>query len=83
MAYDAVGREIGGNVIGIGRPGEVRFVARIAIGRNRLVIAVDVAQRAGHSSVCPSQREYRRVVEGRRVPGRRTVAKSAVRRKSR
>ena len=51
MAYDAVGREIRGNVIGIGRPGEIRLVTGIAIGRNRLVIAVDVALHAGNRGV--------------------------------
>jgi len=60
----------------------IRLVATIAILRNRRVVAVDVALNAGERRVETNQREYRRVIENRGIPGRRRVAGRASRREA-
>lgn len=47
----ACGWKAGGNVIGIGCPRVVCFVAGIAISRHRCVVVVRMALRAGHRDV--------------------------------
>jgi len=82
VAYGTVGREIRRSVIRIGGPVKVFLVARVALGGNRLVVAVDMALHAGYRGMRPGQGEHRRVIEGRRFPCRRGVAESAIRRET-
>ena len=74
----ASSRKASGRMIWIGRSLVVGFVARIAIGRNRCVVIVDVTTRAGHAGVCARKWERRVVViKRRRNPCRRVVAEFA------
>lgn len=62
----------------IGRAGVVWFVATIAIGRRRGVIAIQVAGGASHADMCTCQWENcLAVIECSRLPGSRIVANSA------
>ena len=62
-------------MIGILRPREVGLMATVAIGRQRCVVVVHVAGRAGHALVGSGQRECGLVViEHRAIPGSGGVA---------
>ena len=62
MAGGAGGRPAGGDMVGIGGAGEVRFVAGIAIGRCAGKDVIDVAEIAGDGDVGAGEREGRVVV---------------------
>ena len=69
------GREASSNVIGIGCPGKIRFVASIAVGGHSRVVVIGMTCCAGDSRVRAGQRERRVVVvEGRRRPRRCVMA---------
>jgi hypothetical protein len=57
VASGALGGEAGLGVIGFGGPGVVGFMAPIAIGGNRLEVAIDVALRAGNRGMRAGQGE--------------------------
>lgn len=66
-------------VVRIRRSVVVGLVTAVAIGRRRRVVAIDMTIRAGYVYVCSREREWRVVVvEGRRLPRCRGVAKRAV-----
>lgn len=65
-------------MVGIGRPVVVGLVARITVGGNGRVIAIDMAGGTSDGRVCAGQREHRVMVKRRGRPGHRGVAESAV-----
>ncbi len=67
VASLACGREPGGDVIGIVRSLVIRLMAAIASGRQRGVVVVHVALRAGDGYVEASQRKCCQVVIERRL----------------
>ena len=78
VAQRAIGREAGCDVCRIGGPGKVLLVAAVAGGRQRRVIVVDVALRAGDLDVRAGQRKRRIVVvETRPAPVGGAVAGGA------
>ncbi len=65
-------------MVRIGRAGEIRLVATVAVGGYRGEVASDVAEVAGHGDVETRQRERRlAVVERGRLPSRSGVAGGA------
>jgi hypothetical protein len=82
VARSACRRETRGGMIGIGCPGVVRLVARIAIRGNGFVVAIGVAGSARHGRMCTGQWEYRRMVKGRGRPCSRAVTKRTGRREA-
>ena len=83
MASRARIRETRRRVIRIGRAVVIRLVAAHARRRQRGVVVIHVAVRAGHGRVRPSQRERRRVVvERRSIPVRGAMAGIARRREA-
>ena len=82
MAHGAGRGESCRSMIRICRSVVIRLVARIAVCRNRLVIAVDVALRAGNRGMSARKGEYRSVVERRLGPRRGAVAQGATRREA-
>ena len=84
VAYAAVGREPGRNVIGRSGPREICLVAGVARGGRRCVVVVRMALGAGHSGMHARQRIVRvkRVVEFGVIPVRCVVANSAIMRQA-
>ena len=82
MARVASGREVRRHMAWIGGAGEVLLVATVAGCRDGGVVVVGMARGAGHRGMEAKQREHRRVIEGRRSPIRRGVAKRAISRES-
>ena len=79
MALRAVVIELRGGMIGLLRCGKVAFVALPAVSIADIVISVDVAGLTGLGKVRALQRELRRrMIEGRGLPGRATMALRAV-----
>ncbi len=83
VACRAIARKPRRCMRGVGRRREILLVTSDASCRDRREIVVRVAGRAGHGNVRTGQRERGfRVVEGRRLPGRRRMAGRTVRWKS-
>ena len=76
-------RESGGDVVRIRRTCVLRLVARIAVGRCRREISIDVATGARHASMRSGKRKHRlAVIKRRGRPVRGTVTKGAILRES-
>jgi len=83
MAESAIGRESRCNVVGIGGPGEVFVVASVAGGRQRSVVVIDMALRAGDLDVRAGEgKRCLVVVETRPGPVGGAVASGAGSRKA-